>query len=115
MPIYEYSCSSCGQVCDVLQKAQDPAPSECEKCGAKGTLTRIVSRTSFILKGGGWYSDLYGTPKKESADDKPKPDAKSDASTPATAAPKEAASKPESPKDTPKTPAPAPATPKPEK
>jgi putative FmdB family regulatory protein len=67
MPIYEYVCSACEKTSDVLQKVNDPAPSKCEQCGAEGTLSRMVSRTSFVLKGGGWYSDLYGSKKKEAA------------------------------------------------
>lgn len=66
MPIYEYVCQQCGKLTDVLQKVNDPAPAKCEGCGAEGALNRVVSRTSFVLKGGGWYSDLYGTPKKDS-------------------------------------------------
>jgi putative FmdB family regulatory protein len=66
MPIYEYNCEKCGKMVDVLQKMNDPAPKKCEACGAKGKMTRVVSRTSFVLKGGGWYSDLYGSKKKDS-------------------------------------------------
>jgi len=65
MPIYEYACPSCGKIHDVLQKVSDPAPTTCTTCGAQGPLTRMVSRTSFVLKGGGWYSDLYSSTKKE--------------------------------------------------
>lgn len=65
MPIYEYNCQACGNVFDLLQKVDDPAPEECASCGAKGTVSRLVSRTSFVLKGGGWYSDLYSSSKKE--------------------------------------------------
>ena len=65
MPIYEYGCSACGKTIDVLQKMSDPAPAACTACGAPGTLTKQVSRSSFHLKGGGWYSDLYGSTKKD--------------------------------------------------
>ncbi|MCY1045020.1 zinc ribbon domain-containing protein [Corallococcus sp. bb12-1] len=65
MPIYEYGCSACGKTIDVLQKMSDPAPAACTACGAGGTLTKQVSRSSFHLKGGGWYSDLYGSTKKD--------------------------------------------------
>lgn len=61
MPIYEYSCESCGVTIDLLQRVSDPAPTECGKCGAQGTLRKLVSRTTFQLKGGGWYSDLYSS------------------------------------------------------
>lgn len=63
MPIYEYACSQCGKVKDVLQKVNDPAPELCSACQAKGTMSRVVSRSSFVLKGGGWYSDLYSSTK----------------------------------------------------
>jgi putative FmdB family regulatory protein len=66
MPIYEYACSQCGKTFDVMQKVSDPAPEKCEACGSTGTLSKMVSRTSFVLKGGGWYSDLYGSTKKGS-------------------------------------------------
>ncbi len=65
MPIYEYACSQCGKLNEVLQKVTDPAPEVCDGCGARSTLSRVVSRTSFVLKGGGWYSDLYSSVKKD--------------------------------------------------
>jgi putative FmdB family regulatory protein len=65
MPIYEYACSACGKTIDVLQKVSDPTPARCKECGAESTLSRVVSRSSFHLKGGGWYADLYGSSKKD--------------------------------------------------
>ena len=65
MPIYEYVCKQCGKLTDVLQKMTDPAPESCPGCGAKGPLEKVISRTSFVLKGSGWYSDLYGSSKKD--------------------------------------------------
>jgi putative FmdB family regulatory protein len=67
MPIYEYSCQSCGKTIDVLQKISDPTPAACTACGAEGSLSKVVSRSSFVLKGGGWYSDLYSSTKKDSS------------------------------------------------
>jgi putative FmdB family regulatory protein len=61
MPIYEYACGSCGKLNEVIQKVNDPAPEKCDGCAAPGTLSKVVSRTSFMLKGGGWYSDLYAS------------------------------------------------------
>jgi len=69
MPIYEYACSKCGKLNEVLQKVNDPAPERCDGCGAKGTLRKLVSRSSFVLRGGGWYSDLYSSVKKDKAKD----------------------------------------------
>lgn len=60
MPIYEFICESCGDILELMQKMSDPPPIACQECGGK--LARVVSRSSFQLKGGGWYKDLYSTP-----------------------------------------------------
>jgi len=65
VPIYEYVCESCGAPTEVMQKISDPPPRTCPTCGAD-RLARLVSRTSFQLKGGGWYADLYASKKSES-------------------------------------------------
>jgi len=82
VPIYEFVCEACGRLTEVMQKLSDPAPAACPECG-EGRMARTVSRTSFQLKGGGWYSDLYASTKAKPAgsDAAPaaKPDAKPDA------------------------------------
>lgn len=85
MPIYEYACEKCGKQIDVMQKVNDPAPETCEACGAQGTLARMVSRTSFVLKGGGWYSDLYGSTKKDGGSSSSSSTASTSATSSATA------------------------------
>jgi len=80
MPIYEYLCSSCGKVNEKLQKVSDPPPARCDECGSK-KLAKLVSRSAFQLKGGGWYSDLYASAKKEAPakeGSEPKADAKTE-------------------------------------
>jgi len=61
MPTYEYSCTSCGAF-DVEQRITEPALSTCDKCG--GPVRRLISRSSFALRGGGWYADGYSSAKK---------------------------------------------------
>jgi len=56
--IYEYRCKACEEIFEVWQKMSDPAPATCEKCG-QGPVERIISSTSFALKGSGWYSNGY--------------------------------------------------------
>lgn len=63
MPIYEFECSECESNFEIMQKMSDPVPEICEKCGKKHTLHKKVSSTSFHLKGGGWYKDLYSSTK----------------------------------------------------
>ena len=60
MPIYEYGCEKCGHTFERLQKVSDEPVSECPDCSASGAVKKLVSRTSFVLKGGGWYKDHYG-------------------------------------------------------
>jgi putative FmdB family regulatory protein len=61
MPTYEYGCSSCGKEWEEMQRITAPPTEVCPKCG-KPTAHRLISAgTNFILKGGGWYSDLYSS------------------------------------------------------
>ena len=59
MPIYEYSCDACKHCFDELQKVSDSPVSICPKCGEERA-RRVVSSSSFHLKGEGWYKDHYG-------------------------------------------------------
>src|SRR5210317_2125472 len=55
MPIYEYECTSCCNVFEVFQRMTEGPLSICPDCS--GQVKKIVSISSFQLKGGGWYSD----------------------------------------------------------
>lgn len=89
MPIYEYECDKCGKVEEVLQKFSDKPLLKCKYCS--GRLHKLISHSSFHLKGTGWYVTDYANksrpnstaPKK--TDDK-KTSAPSDSSTPKKAA-----------------------------
>jgi len=63
MPIYEYECSKCGDSFEITQKITDKPLKKCKKCGGK--LHKIISNTSFILKGTGWYKTDYAAKPKE--------------------------------------------------
>src|SRR2546423_13170057 len=65
MPIYEYNCPHCG-VFEEIQRITAPALKKCPKCGAK--INRMVSRTSFVLKGSGWYVTDYARKGSKSDD-----------------------------------------------
>ena len=59
MPIYEYQCPKCQHTFEEWVKASESHGQEpCPKCGESSP--RIMSQTSFVLKGGGWYVDDYG-------------------------------------------------------
>lgn len=63
MPIYEYRCQKCENVFEEWLKNFDEAAPECPQCG--GQTERIMSNTTFVLKGGGWYVTEYGNHKGE--------------------------------------------------
>ena len=71
MPIYEYKCPKCGTF-ELMQRITDTPLRKCPTC--KGRVERLVSRTSFVLKGSGWYATDYARSSK--SESKP---AKSDA------------------------------------
>lgn len=80
MPVYEYKCNACGREFEVQQRMSDPELTDCEVCGKKA-LERLISRTAFSLKGGGWYKDLYSSSKPESKSTETKTESKSDTSS----------------------------------
>lgn len=63
MPTYEYGCTACGHEWEEIQRITEPPIEVCPKC-AKSAAHRLISAgTNFILKGGGWYADLYSSAK----------------------------------------------------
>ncbi|GBC78305.1 hypothetical protein HRbin08_01792 [bacterium HR08] len=68
MPIYEYVCEKCGAHLEVLQKMTDKPLTRCQSCG--GRLERIISQSSFILKGSGWYLTDYARKERRAKESK---------------------------------------------
>jgi putative FmdB family regulatory protein len=72
VPIYEYQCTKCGEIFEAFQKITDKPVTRCRFCDGK--VERLISQSSFQLKGSGWYLTDYA--KKSSA---PAPGAAADA------------------------------------
>lgn len=93
MPIYEYECTKCGEITEALQGFNDKPLKRCKIC--KGKLQRIVSLSSFHLKGNGWYSTDYaktaGIPPQAEAQDNPAISSSTNGSKPSTDADKKTA------------------------
>jgi putative FmdB family regulatory protein len=71
MPIYEYECTACGRIEEVLQKVSDRPLVKCSQCAGK--MHKLISQSSFHLKGTGWYvTDYAKPPRGSSAAVKPK-------------------------------------------
>ena len=82
MPIYEYECDKCKKVFEYTQGIKEPKKETCEECGGK--LERLISPSGFVLKGGGWYKDLYSSSKpgsKTETKTEPKSESKSESKT----------------------------------
>ena len=77
MPIYEYECNQCGSIEEALQRFSDKPLTRCRHC--KGKLTKLVSQSTFHLKGSGWYATDYANKPKDST--KPANKAKQSKST----------------------------------
>ena len=65
MPIYEYECSRCGRVEEIFQKFSDKPLTKCKKCSGK--LHKLISHSSFHLKGTGWYATDYANTSSTSS------------------------------------------------
>ncbi|MBF0558931.1 MAG: zinc ribbon domain-containing protein [Nitrospirae bacterium] len=59
MPIYEYECIKCGLTTEAMQKFSDAPLTTCAECG--GQLKKLISNSSFVLKGTGWYKTDYAS------------------------------------------------------
>ena len=71
MPIYEYQCSKCSEIFEAFQKITDDPLTECRFC--RGKVEKLISQSSFQLKGSGWYLTDYSKKNSSSpADEKPK-------------------------------------------
>ena len=75
MPIYEYACGKCEHEFEVEQRISDDPIKTCPECRSR-KVKRLISRTSFVLKGSGWYSDLYSSPKADKQGEKSDGDSK---------------------------------------
>lgn len=93
MPTYEYACEACANTWETEQRITEAALKDCPKCG-EPKARRLISGSRFVLKGGGWYADGYGSSKSTAAS-KPSDSGGKSESTPA-ATPSAPASTPSS-------------------
>ena len=59
MPVYEYECTACGHQFEEFQKITDKPIRTCPAC-KKRKVRKLISQTTFVLKGSGWYVTDYG-------------------------------------------------------
>ena len=68
MPIYEYRCEKCEHEFEREQRITDDPVKTCPECRSR-RVKKLISQTSFVLKGGGWYNDLYSGASNKKKDD----------------------------------------------
>jgi putative FmdB family regulatory protein len=66
MPLYEYKCTKCGSVFEVLQKVQAPPFKKCIHC--QGEVKKVLSPPSLQFKGSGWYITDYASKSHQESD-----------------------------------------------
>lgn len=71
MPIYEYKCAKCNEQFEIAQKMTDEPLAVHQSCG--GELKKLITSTSFVLKGSGWYVTDYPSADRQKALDSEKP------------------------------------------
>jgi len=64
MPLYEYKCDKCGVTFEKRQKVGASAPpcptiDEGSEQPCSGEVSKQITNSTFVLKGGGWYKDGY--------------------------------------------------------
>jgi putative FmdB family regulatory protein len=69
VPIYEYQCTKCGEVFEAFQKITDEPLTQCKFC--KSGVEKLISQSSFQLKGSGWYLTDYANRSSNGATNKP--------------------------------------------
>ena len=68
MPIYEYKCEKCNEEFELFRSITDQATPSCKFCN--GPVRKLISRSSFHLKGTGWYVTDYAGKKATSGEEK---------------------------------------------
>ena len=65
MAIYEYTCEMCGKKKEVFAKISESEDlvMTCISCGRR--MSKVISKSSFVLKGGGWYTDGYSSKREK--------------------------------------------------
>jgi|SRR5690606_37259273 len=81
---YEYLCEACGHKWETEQRISEDPIKDCPHCGEARAKRQISAGGGFILKGGGWYSDLYSSPAPAKTDAS-KSEAKTDSASTAVA------------------------------
>jgi putative FmdB family regulatory protein len=72
MPLYDYRCTACGRLVEVMHGIHDPGPAACTACG--GSMQKVLSPPAIHFKGSGWAKKDAATSARKTSS-KPTADA----------------------------------------
>ncbi|HEV8248111.1 MAG TPA: zinc ribbon domain-containing protein, partial [Polyangiaceae bacterium] len=90
---------ACGHAWEAEQSISAPPLKSCPKCQQETAKRQVSGGAGFILKGGGWYADLYGSPKSSKSAEKSEKGASSSGDTKKDSGSKDSGSKDSGSKD----------------
>ncbi len=90
---YEYVCTACGHAWEAEQSISEAPLKTCPNCHEQTARRQISGGAGFILKGGGWYADLYGSAPKKSGAAETKAETKSESKSESSGAKQDSGSK----------------------
>jgi putative FmdB family regulatory protein len=67
MPIYDFQCTSCGHIAEMMRKMSEASTTTCPNCN-KETFVKMLSAPSFQLSGSGWYATDFKDKKPKSTE-----------------------------------------------
>ena len=76
MPIYDYTCSACGHLTEVVHGIHEGGPKFCPECGAEGTMTKAFAPPTIHFKGSGWAKKDRSSASRSSSSKKDETPAK---------------------------------------
>jgi putative FmdB family regulatory protein len=76
VPIYDYTCSACGHLTEVVHGIHDGGPKFCPECGAEGTMTKAITTAAIHYKGSGWAKKDRSSASRSSSSKKDEAPAK---------------------------------------
>lgn len=81
---YEYTCLACQHEWEAEQRISEKPLTDCPKCHQASAKRVVSGGAGFILKGGGWYADGYGSKGTSSKSDSSSKDSSSSTSSSAS-------------------------------
>lgn len=84
MPIYDYSCTACRHLVEVIHGINEVGPRFCPNCGVEGSMRKGFATPAVHFKGSGWAKKDRSTTSSSGKSPSSKPAPASDAGEPSS-------------------------------